>query len=63
MVVKKLPGDTILSRTVRKLLNLPAGCPSSAYHLWVTLSSDITFMRGILAKPYTALASGSPWFV
>ena len=62
MVAKKLPSDTILSRTVRRLLYLPAAFPSSAYHFWVTLSTD-NFLRGIMARPYMALASGSPWVV
>ena len=63
MVAKNLPSDTILSRTVRRLLNLPTTFPSSAYHFWVTLSGDKSFMRGIMARPNMAIAGGSPWVV
>ena len=63
MVAKNLLSVTILSRTIRKLLNLLTAFPSSAYHLWVTLSTDKTFMRGIMARLYMAIASGSPWVV
>ena len=63
MVAKNLPSDTLLSRTVRRLLNLPTAFPSSADHFWVTLSTDKSFLRGIMARPYLAIASGSTWVV
>ena len=63
MVAKIFFSDTILSRMVRGLLKLPTAFPSSAYHFWITLSADKSFMRGITARPYMAIASGSPWVV
>ena len=63
MVAKNLPSDKITSRTVRRLFNLPTAFPSSAYHFWVTLSTDKSFKRGIMARPYMVIASGSPWVV
>ena len=63
MVAENLHSDTILSRMVRRLLNLPTAFPSSAYHFWVTSSTDKSLMRGIMARPYKAIASGSPWVV
>ena len=56
---KNLHNDTILSRTVRWLLNLQTAFPSSVYHFWVTLSADKSFMRDIMTRPYMAVASGS----
>ena len=57
---KNLPSDTILSRTVRRLLNLSTAFPSSAYHFWVNLSTEKSFMRGNMTRPNMAIASGSP---
>ena len=58
---KNLPSDTILWRTIRGLLNLPTAFLSSAYLFLVTLSSDKCLMRGIMARPYVAIASELPW--
>ena len=42
--------------------NLTTVFPSSAYHFWVTLSIDNSFMRGIMARtPFMVTASGSSW--
>ena len=57
---KSLPSDTILSRTVRRWLNLPTAFPSSAYHFWVTSSTDKNFMRGIMARPTWPLLVDPP---
>ena len=60
---KNLLSDKILSRTVGRLLNLPTTILSSAYHFWVTLSTDKSFMKGIMSRPNMSIASGSPWVV
>ena len=39
---------------------LPTAFPSSAYHLCLTPGTAAHFIRGSIAMPYIAIASGSP---